>query len=127
MEALIEDISGRFGYSLTGSSRSAFANRISYAFDFKGPSYAVDTACASSFLAFQQAVSDIRNGQCDYAVVCGANICLRPVSALQFHRMNMLSMDGKCKYLDAEAGEQFVSCHRVSETISIVCSAGSLI
>ena len=93
------------GYALTGCSRSMFANRISYTFDFQGPSYAMDTACSSSFLAFQQAILGLRTGQCDQAIVGGVNICLRPVTALQFHKLNMLSPDGKCKYLDAEASK----------------------
>jgi fatty acid synthase, animal type len=31
------------GYSMTGCATSMFANRLSYFFDFKGPSYTVDT------------------------------------------------------------------------------------
>ena len=31
------------GYSLTGCTTSAFANRLSFFFDFKGPSYTLDT------------------------------------------------------------------------------------
>lgn len=88
-----------------------FANRISYTFDFQGPSYAIDTACSSSFLAFQQALLGLRTGQCDQAIVGGVNICLRPVTALQFHKMNMLSPDGKCKYLDADASKSPHACY----------------
>lgn len=106
-EGLAQDVSKVSGYALTGCSRSMFANRISYTFDFQGPSYAIDTACSSSFLAFQQALLGLRTGQCDQAIVGGVNICLRPVTALQFHKMNMLSVDGQCKYLDAEASESF--------------------
>jgi acyl transferase domain-containing protein len=65
----------------------------------------MDTACSSSFLAFQQAILGLRTGQCDQAIVGGVNVCLRPVTALQFHKMNMLSVEGKCKYLDADASE----------------------
>lgn len=104
-EGLAQDVSKVSGYALTGCSRSMFANRISYTFDFQGPSYAMDTACSSSFLAFQQAILGLRTGQCDQAIVGGVNICLRPVTALQFHKLNMLSPDGKCKYLDAEASK----------------------
>ncbi|KAI1292133.1 Fatty acid synthase [Halotydeus destructor] len=102
-EGLAQDVSKVSGYALTGCSRSMFANRISYTFDFQGPSYAMDTACSSSFLAFQQAILGLRTGQCDQAIVGGVNICLRPVTALQFHKLNMLSPDGKCKYLDSSA------------------------
>nr|WLV27769.1 fatty acid synthase [Panonychus citri] len=102
-EGLAQDVSKVSGYALTGCSRSMFANRISYTFDFQGPSYAIDTACSSSFLAFQQALLGLRSGQCDQAIVGGVSICLRPVSALQFHKLNMLSNEGKCKHMDATA------------------------
>lgn len=102
-EGLAQDVSKVSGYALTGCSRSMFANRISFTFDFQGPSYAMDTACSSSLLALQQAVLGIRSGQCDQAIVGGVNICLRPVTALQFNKLNMLSKDGKCKHMDANA------------------------
>lgn len=102
-EGLAQDVSKVSGYALTGCSRSMFANRISYTFDFQGPSYAMDTACSSSGLAFQQAILGLRSGQCDQAIVGGVSICLRPVSALQFHKLNMLSPEGKCKHMDASA------------------------
>lgn len=102
-EGLAQDVSKVSGYALTGCSRSMFANRISYVFDFRGPSYAMDTACSSTFMAFHQAMLGLKSGQCDMAVVGGVGVCLRPVSALQFHKLNMLSMDGRCKYLDSSA------------------------
>ena len=89
------------GYGLTGCCRAMFPNRISYTFDFTGPSFAVDTACSSSLYAMHQAVAAIRSGQCDSAIVGGVNLVLKPTSSLQFHRLNMLSIDGTCKAFDA--------------------------
>ena len=89
------------GYGLTGCCRAMFPNRISYTFDFTGPSFAVDTACSSSLYAMHQAVSAMRSGQCDSAIVGGVNLVLKPTSSLQFHRLNMLSPDGACKAFDA--------------------------
>ncbi|XP_066156912.1 fatty acid synthase [Euwallacea fornicatus] len=89
------------GYGLTGCCRAMFPNRISYTFDFKGPSYAIDTACSSSLFAFQQAINAIKTGQCDSAIVGGVNLLLKPTSSLQFHRLSMLSPDGMCKAFDA--------------------------
>ncbi|KAI4472195.1 fatty acid synthase [Holotrichia oblita] len=89
------------GYGLTGCCRAMFPNRISYTFDFNGPSYAIDTACSSSLFALQQAVTAIKTGQCDSAIVAGVNLLLKPTSSLQFHRLGMLSPQGMCKAFDA--------------------------
>uniref|UniRef100_A0A1L8DZ80 Fatty acid synthase n=1 Tax=Nyssomyia neivai TaxID=330878 RepID=A0A1L8DZ80_9DIPT len=95
------------GYGLTGCARAMFANRLSFTFDFRGPSYAVDTACSSSLYAMAQAFEDIRAGRCDAAIVAGAGIILKPTMSLQFKRLNMLSADGACKAFD-ESGAGYV-------------------
>lgn len=89
------------GYALTGCCRAMFPNRISYTFDLKGPSYAIDTACSSSMFALAQAVAAIRAGHCDAAVVAGTNLCLKPANSLNFHRLSMLSPEGRCAAFDA--------------------------
>lgn len=78
-----------------------FANRISYAFDLNGPSLAVDTACSSSSYALNQAMVAMRTGQCEAAIVGGINLVLNPATSLEYHRLNMLSIDGKCKAFDS--------------------------
>ena len=88
------------GYGMTGCNRAMFANRVSFTFDFKGPSYAIDTACSSSLLAMDCAVQAIRAGTCDAAVVGGVSLTLKPNTAVDFLRLNMLSPDGACKSFD---------------------------
>nr|NP_001137778.2 fatty acid synthase 1, isoform C [Drosophila melanogaster]ACL82985.2 fatty acid synthase 1, isoform C [Drosophila melanogaster] len=95
------------GYGLTGCARAMFANRISFTFDFKGPSYSIDTACSSSLYALEQAFSDMREGKVDNALVAGAGLILKPTMSLQFKRLNMLSPDGSCKAFD-ESGNGYV-------------------
>ncbi|XP_029673475.1 fatty acid synthase-like [Formica exsecta] len=90
-------------YRVLGCFKSMFANRISYSFDFIGPSYTVDTACSSSLTAMHQAVVAIRTGECDSAIVGGLNIILDPANTIHFHQLNMLSKDGKCKTFDTTA------------------------
>ncbi|GMS81309.1 hypothetical protein PENTCL1PPCAC_3484, partial [Pristionchus entomophagus] len=94
------------GYGLTGCTRSMFSNRISFTFDFRGPSFSVDTACSSSLLALQLAVDAIRLGDCDSAIVAGAHLTLSPAKALQFRRLNMLSDAGSCRSFD-ESGDGY--------------------
>ncbi|EDW02934.1 fatty acid synthase [Drosophila grimshawi] len=91
------------GYCLTGCARAMFANRISYNFDFKGPSFIVDTACSSSLMALSHAYTDLQSGRTDYAIVAGVNLILKPIFALQFLRLGIVSQDGSCKTFDASA------------------------
>jgi len=46
----------------SGASKTMYSNRISFTFDFKGPSVVIDTACSSSIVAFDVAVTDLRLG-----------------------------------------------------------------
>ncbi|KAL0872273.1 hypothetical protein ABMA27_004663 [Loxostege sticticalis] len=100
------------GYGLTGCCRAMFPNRISYTFDLKGPSYAVDTACSSSLFALAQAFTAMRAGHCDAAIVAGSNLCLKPGNSLNFHRLSMLSPDGRCAAFDA-SGKGYVRSEAV--------------
>ena len=60
----------------SGHSRAIIANRLSYFFDFKGPSVTIDTACSSSLVALHLACQSLRTGESRQAVVAGANVIL---------------------------------------------------
>ncbi|XP_066560722.1 fatty acid synthase [Amia ocellicauda] len=100
-EAFSRDPEELLGYSMTGCQRAMFANRLSYFFDFKGPSTAIDTACSSSLLALENAFHAIRHGHCDSALVGGVNLLLKPNTSVQFMKLGMLSPGGSCKSFDA--------------------------
>ncbi|XP_006825595.1 fatty acid synthase-like [Saccoglossus kowalevskii] len=101
-EALAGDADTLLGYSMTGCCPAMFANRISYFFDFKGPSYLLNTACSSSLLAMEHALRAIRSGQCDAAIVAGLNINVKPNTSVQFMKLGMLSPEGQCKSFDIQ-------------------------
>jgi acyl transferase domain-containing protein len=90
-------------YSATGSTFSIAANRISYCFDLRGPSMAMDTACSSALTACHVACQSLWRGDCTMAVVAGVNAILKQDNYVAFSRMSMLSPDGRCKTFDASA------------------------
>ncbi len=61
------------------SSHSSIANRVSYWFDFHGPSLGIDTACSSSLTAIHLACESIRRGECRAAIAGGVNLLLHPL------------------------------------------------
>ncbi|XP_038063958.1 mycolipanoate synthase-like [Patiria miniata] len=83
-------------YTITGVSSSIAANRVSYAFDLRGPSYSVDTACASSITAMHLACTGLRNRECQTAVVAGCNALILPETSVALSALGTLSTDGKC-------------------------------
>lgn len=87
----------------TGNSLSVIANRISYAFNFRGTSMTVDTASSSSLLAIHLACRAIEAGDIDRAVVGGVNLLIDPITSVYFTKIGALSPDGLSKSFDADA------------------------
>jgi acyl transferase domain-containing protein/thioesterase domain-containing protein/acyl carrier protein len=87
----------------TGNALSIASNRLSYIFDFHGPSASVDTACSSSSLAIHLAVESLRRGESDAALAGGANMILTPETTIAFSKAKMLSPRGVCRPFDAGA------------------------
>jgi len=90
-------------YAGTGNALSIAANRISYIFDFRGPSIAVDSACSSSLVAVHQACSSLRSGESTLALAGGVNLILSPAVTINFSKAGVMSPDGRCKPFDARA------------------------
>ena len=91
----------------TGNTASIAANRISYAFDLRGPSMAIDTACSSSLVAFHQACRSIISGESAQALAGGISLHLHPYGFLVFAKASMLSPRGRCNVFDA-SGDGYV-------------------
>lgn len=82
-------------YALTGTASSIIPNRISYAFDFRGPSVSVDTACSSSLVSVHQAIRALREGDASVAVAGGVNILAAPFVSTGFGELGVFSPTGK--------------------------------
>ncbi len=87
----------------TGTAHNVIAGRLSYLFDWHGPSIVVDTACSSSLVALHMAVGSLRAGECGMAIAGGVNLILSPEATVVCAKMNLLSSDGRCKAFDASA------------------------
>ncbi|WP_149360772.1 polyketide synthase Pks13 [Lolliginicoccus suaedae] len=91
-------------YALTGTASSIIPNRVSYTFDFRGPSVSVDTACSSSLVAIHQAVQSLRLGESDMAIAGGVNMLLTPAATLGFGQIEgVLAPDGRIKAFSSDA------------------------
>ena len=90
-------------YMATGTSRSLISNRLSYFFDWHGPSMTVDTACSSSLTAVHLAVQNLRSGESRVACAAGANLLLGPDLFIGASSLQMISPSGKSQMWDANA------------------------
>ncbi|MFI1358019.1 SDR family NAD(P)-dependent oxidoreductase [Streptomyces sp. NPDC020898] len=86
-----------------GSSFAAIANRVSYAFDLRGPSVALDTMCSGGLTALHLAVRSIRSGDCGLAVAGGVNLMTHPGKYRLLSEGKFLSPTGHCQAFGVEA------------------------
>ncbi|UXI66007.1 beta-ketoacyl synthase N-terminal-like domain-containing protein [Tahibacter amnicola] len=79
------------------------ANRISFLYDFKGPSEVVNASCASSALAIHRACQSLAQGECDVAICGGVSLNLFEGDYAAIARYGLLSPDGSCGVFDDAA------------------------
>ncbi|MGP3976825.1 SDR family NAD(P)-dependent oxidoreductase [Streptomyces sp. 8N114] len=94
-------------YTALSGSASSIANRVSYFYDFHGPSMTVDTMCSSSLTAIHLACEAIRSGQCETAVAGGVNLHSHPNKFVLLSQRRFLSSDGRCRSF-GEGGDGYV-------------------
>ncbi|KXH30478.1 beta-ketoacyl synthase domain-containing protein [Colletotrichum salicis] len=111
-------------YSALGTVASMLSNRVSWFFDFRGPSVTVDTACSSSLVAVHEACMSLKLREVNMAVVGGCNLILTPEMTLKLDAAGVLGPDGKSYSFDHRAngysrGEGFgaLVLKRVSDAI----------
>ncbi|KAI1080997.1 polyketide synthase [Whalleya microplaca] len=100
---MLRDHSTIPSYFSIGIGRSIMSNRISYFFNWHGPSMTLDTACSSSLYAVHLAVQALRVGDTRAAVACGSKLILGPENYITESKLNMLSPDSRSRMWDANA------------------------
>lgn len=105
--SMADDLASVDSTSATGNTASIAANRLSYVFDLRGPSMAIDTACSSSMVAFHQACRSILSGESSQAIAGGISLHMHPYGFIAFSKASMLSRKGHCQVFDA-SGDGYV-------------------
>lgn len=111
-----DDLAALGPNSATGVTASIAANRISYVFDWRGPSLVIDTACSSGLVAFHQACESLLREECELALTGAINLHLHPFGFLIFSKASMLSASGRSRpfqegadgYVRSEGGGVFL-------------------
>lgn len=88
---------------VTGNGANYMVSRISYIYNFQGPSISVDTACSSSLVSLHQAGFDIKYGSTVANLVGGTNLMLLPSTFQGICQLKALSRVGRCQTFDAKA------------------------
>ena len=102
-DLILRDLDTIPTYFATGTARSILSNRVSYFFDWRGPSMTIDTACSSSLVAVHQAVQTLREGSSRMAIAAGANLILGPENYIAESKLKMLSPNGRSRMWDIDA------------------------
>ena len=98
--SLVERTAPIRAFTLSGSLTALDAAAVSQTFDFGGPAYTIDSACASASVAIHDAVTQLRAGAIDSAIAGGAYINLSPVNLVAFTKIGAISPNGVCRPFD---------------------------
>ena len=96
-------MTGAGPFDVTSISLAMLANRISYHFNLMGPSTTYCTACSASLAAMHAAMTALRCGDCEQAIVGSVNYLGTARLSASFNALGVISPDGKCHSFDADA------------------------
>ncbi len=92
--------------TMPGELSNCIAGRIANLFNFHGPNYVVDAACASAMAAISAAVEGLEENEYDLAVTGGVDRNMGPSTFIKFCKIGALSATGSRPY--AEGADGFV-------------------
>ena len=94
---------GDYGIGYLSTAASMAVGRLAFRFGLAGPTLPVELNCASSLVAVHQAVTGLRLGEADLALVGGVSAVLSAPITREMADLGLLSRDGACKTFDAGA------------------------
>ncbi len=93
----------------TGNDKDFLTTRVSYCFDLRGPSVAVQTACSTSLVAIHMAAQSLLSGECDMALAGGVTIEMPHYRGYKYEEGEILSPDGHCRSFEERSQGTFFS------------------
>lgn len=100
---VLEDLPRVEAWMGIGTAHCGIPNRISYLMDLRGPSTAVDAACASSLVAVHHGRQSLLQKETDLAIVGGVNAICGPGLTRVLDEAGAISKDGVCRSFDNSA------------------------
>ncbi len=90
--------------TMPGELANCIAGRIANLFNFRGPNYVVDAACASAMAAISAAVEGLTEHDFDAVLTGGIDRNMGPSSFVKFCKIGALSATGTRPYADGADG-----------------------
>ena len=100
---VMEDLPGIEAWTGIGTALCGIANRVSHLLDLRGPSVALDAACAASLVAVHQACQLLRAGETALALAGGVSALIGPGLTRVLDVAGATAPDGRCKSFDDAA------------------------
>ncbi|MCF6388923.1 acyltransferase domain-containing protein [Mycobacterium sp. MBM] len=100
---VMEDLPGIEAWTGIGTALCGIANRVSHLLDLRGPSVALDAACAASLVAVHQACQLLRAGETALALAGGVSALIGPGLTRVLDIAGATAPDGRCKSFDESA------------------------
>lgn len=120
-----QDQLGKFNsQNIMGTVPNLVASLVANRFNFGGPAYTLDAACAGSLLAIESAVRELHSGRCDMVVAGAVHLAQTPGMFSFFDTLGALSKSQVIRPFDKNAdgvltgeGCGFVVLKRLSDAI----------
>lgn len=89
--------------SFPGSLSNITAGRVANRFDFGGPNFVIDAACASSLVALDLAIQELALKRSDVVITGGIDTGQHPYGYVAFSKTQALSETGRSRPFDKQA------------------------
>ncbi|GES63212.1 polyketide synthase [Aspergillus terreus] len=97
------DLETTLKYKPTGTDNSLISGRVSWFYDFRGPSLTIDTACSGSLVGLHLACQSLKEKESDMAVVSGVNVIGFLSHMIGMSYSGFVGSEGKCFSFDHRA------------------------